>query len=84
VPSGKTIFSIPTISPFNTLGFDDPVYRVLKKAAAKVAIPCVFRTQNNLFRVHNIKYISPQKVKNDQLKHFNQFKSKLFQKKDEV
>ncbi|SOV20138.1 mitochondrial ribosomal protein L16 precursor, putative [Plasmodium sp. gorilla clade G2] len=83
VPSGKTIFSIPTISPFNTLGFDDPVYRVLKKAAAKVAIPCVFRTQNNLFRVHNIKYISQQKVKNDQLKHFNQFKSKLFQKKDE-
>ncbi|SBT46611.1 mitochondrial ribosomal protein L16 precursor, putative [Plasmodium ovale wallikeri] len=78
VPSGKTIFHIPTISPFNSLGFDDPVYKVLKKAAAKVAIPCIFRTQNNLFRVHNIKYISQNKVRDDQQKKFHQYRSKLF------
>ncbi|KAI4835956.1 ribosomal protein L16 [Plasmodium brasilianum] len=82
VPAGKTIFHIPTTSPFNALGFDDPIYKVLKKAAAKVAIPCVFRTQNNLFRVHNIKYISQKKILKDQLIQFNQYRSKLFTKDD--
>ncbi|GAB68647.1 50S ribosomal protein L16 [Plasmodium cynomolgi strain B] len=80
VPTGKTIFHIPSISPFNSLGFEDPVYKVLKKAAAKVAIPCVFRTQNNIFRINNVKYISQKKVAADQMIQFNQYRSKLFQR----
>ncbi|VWU52665.1 mitochondrial ribosomal protein L16 precursor, putative [Hepatocystis sp. ex Piliocolobus tephrosceles] len=82
VPSGKTIFQIPTISPFNSLGFDNSVYKVLKKAAASVGIPCIFRTQNNLFRIHNIKHISQNKIMNDQLKHFNHYRTRLFPKND--
>ncbi|CAD2093912.1 mitochondrial ribosomal protein L16 precursor, putative [Plasmodium vinckei brucechwatti] len=83
VPSGKAIFHIPTISPFVSLGFDDSVYKVLKKAAAKVAIPCIFRSQNNIFKVNNIKYISQNKVKNDQMKQFNQYRNKLFKRDDD-
>lgn len=82
VPAGKAICHIPTVSPFMELGFKDPVYYALKKAAAKVAVPCIFRAQNNLFRVYNINYISQKKERNDKLKIFNMYQSRLFQKKN--
>lgn len=78
VPVGKTIFHIPTISPFASLGFSNPVYKALKKACAKVAVPCVFRSHNNIFRVHNIKYISKEKELHDKQRHFIAYKTKLF------